>query len=107
METASVEGVVCALVSFDYDMRQQGGPQGTSWAVWVTPDFGSEPIKVKLPTPELVSTVEEAGFGASVAIDYVLSANVKGTRAVIDRRASTVTVVAAVKGRRAPLTAAG
>lgn len=101
METATVEGVVCALVKFDYDMRSTGGPQGTSWSLWLVPDFGSEPVKIKLPDPVMWSAVEEAGFGAEVKVDYALTANVKGTRAVIDRRALSLTATpAAPKARR-------
>jgi hypothetical protein len=90
VETASVEGVVCALTYFEYDMRGQGGPQGTSVSVWLVPDFGSEPVKIKVPDPAMQDLVADAGFGGGLYVEYALTANVKGTRAVIDRRATSV-----------------
>lgn len=99
METASVEGVVCALTFFEYDMRGSGGPQGVSVSVWLAPDFGTEPVKIKLPEQGMVELVEESGFGGGLHIEYALSANVKGTRAVIDRRATSVKKLTAAKAK--------
>jgi hypothetical protein len=100
MEVAHVEGTVAALVPFPYDFSgEAGGKKGTSWSVWIAGEFGaekSEPMKVKLPDPEQCNAVHEAGIGATISVDYALSANVRGTTAVIDRRALSVQV----KGRR-------
>lgn len=101
METAVVEGNLAAVVAFDYDMSKTGGPKGTSWSAWVVPDFGAEPLKIKLPEPSMWNDLLEAGFGASCSIAYTLSANVKGQRAVIERRASAVKLATASRSRKA------